>query len=599
MTLPLTLKKSFSRSRKSLSSSPSSTSLSERSSEPPFDLSILITQTSPDNFELTGQSNLKGKEKENNKKEQSHTQSHTYTQRKGSIKFKLNDNSLIYQERRMPSKLLRGRNTPMTQNEENEQSDHPQFAMNDTQNTLLPSPMIHSSFPKSPYPFLALPSYSSSNTPAPTETRISPPFHNMRAIKQSHRRSRSFSDLITSSSALSMDQPWRDRETWLAIHNTSSKQQSPFSENNITQRKSSVPIDLESGGWRGRGGGTFFGADTSMNGPYPSFRVRVKPLTPPNNHSSPSSSDGEKGQSKVQSPIQTHYPGKDIYNQSSGILTPEQSPKRIYHQQIQSTWNIGNRNSESSSSSSSSDDRPSFTLKYRSPLENEDDEDLLPPLLPTSRTITRSSSFCSLSRNTTPIPWAHQNGNGSGRNSPIKQQMASSPKTATKQDNDDKSKIFKSPVREGEGDMTPKTWRRNNPSPPTSAKTRYFSSSTSQSPNPNINSNTPKTPETPSKSKSLSKAFGGFRSPKTKMSTDDDNDHIPITPTSPFRGLTLEDEEHKVGDDHAHLSPSKKLWRALKLVSPGKDEHKRFAVRRSSMDQSPDQVSPSKKHGWF
>ncbi|WRT66314.1 uncharacterized protein IL334_003269 [Kwoniella shivajii] len=440
----------------------------------------------------------------------------------GKIKFVIND--IPESDAKVSSKLVKGRKKYMTEVNNNPQDlllDLTKSNMNRDHNQLLPSPLIKTTFPKSPYPF------------PPTPPTLLP-LPSSRDKKYSHRRSRSFSELITSSSSIS--QPWRDRDTWLAMNAA----KPPI----IPQRKGSIPADLTQGGWRGKGGGTFFGAD--MNSPIPGNKVRVKPISPP---TSPSRSyrfnhkkDGEI----------VHHENEIITFTQSPASTMECSPQSlnelIDQHKSDSSWNV----MDVSPASSEEGHTTSKKTRYHTTFEEEydDDDDLLPPLLP--RTITRASSFSSTSRNTTPIPWAQRSGNISPGN---KTPTSSLPRTPSRQ--------AKCPTSSPLGDNTPKTWMQVHPSPPKTER-KIIS--------PLM---TPRTPGSPTKGA----LRNGFRPQRRSTSP------LPLTPPS------TEDDGKSV------KSPGKKFWKSLKLGSPSKGGERRVGFRRPSFDQG--ETSPIKKIGWF
>ncbi|KAK6910151.1 hypothetical protein I203_104182 [Kwoniella mangroviensis CBS 8507] len=522
---------SRSRPRSSTLSPPSSSSSS--SCVEPFDLSVIVNEKEFDNLDSVQQV------------------IDTQDKRPKKIKFQLND--LPASEEKMSSKLIKGRKRFVTEEGKNipEALNLSGFRPGSDDNQLLPSPLIRPSFPKSPYPFPA---------PAPSTTQRSatllPPNSNPRDKKYSHRRSRSFSELITSSSSIT--QPWRDRETWLAIHTPS---QTPH----ITQRKGSIPASLEDGAWRARGGGTFFGAD--MNGPYPSFKVRVKPLSPP---TSPRRYFTSKQQDITSEPEE--LPQEDKTDSSP-------MEKMIYQHRSHSAWNVGNtQNTSSSPGSSDGEEHPMIPTKYHTspPIQDDDDDDLLPPLLP--RSITRSSSFESTSRNTTPIPWAQRSGTGSnspGRRTP--------PKTPSRQNT--------SPLRKAsdDGNQTPKTWRHVDPSPPRSGSVKEKETS------PLI---TPRTPESPTRTISRMKGVGSKKHNIKKVG--EVGGDTPLTPSSPTSyGNFWEDVDGRRESERTQQSPSKRFWKALRLASPGRKHSEKSEVDRDSLHHGEDHVSPSKRSGWF
>ncbi|WVW83856.1 hypothetical protein I302_105878 [Kwoniella bestiolae CBS 10118] len=399
--------KSKSRQRSNTLSPPPSSSSSE-----PFDLSVIVDEKSFDTLDSVQQV------------------IDTKNKKEGTIKFQLND--LPTSEEKMSSKLIKGRKRFVAEEGRGKPDalDLSGSKKVDMDNQLLPSPLIRPVFPKSPYPF---------PTPSSTEATLLPP-STSRDKKHTHRRSRSFSELITSSTSIS--QPWRDRETWLAIH-------TPNQQPTIPPRKGSIPAALEDGGWRGRGGGTFFGAD--MNGPYPSFRARVKPLSPP---TSPRRYFTSRQQDFVTEPEEISDAKQD---------TPGSSPmeKIIYQHKSHSAWNV---RSERHTSSSSDEELPlTTTTRYHTPIA-DDDEDLLPPLLP-------------------------RRSNSPGRQTP------STPRTPSRENKNKHTST--SPLR---GDTTPKPWKNVDPSPPRSGSNREKETS------PLI---TPRTPDTPTRA--LTKAFGGRR----------------------------------------------------------------------------------------
>ncbi|WWC61819.1 uncharacterized protein I303_104404 [Kwoniella dejecticola CBS 10117] len=524
ITLQFSRSKSFSSSRKTKRSntypSPStstSTSSSDGAGESePFDLSIILDQKNFDTLDLGSIKDVNNKEEDN--------QRGTRMQG-GKIKFQLNENSPS--KDRMTSKLIKNRKRSMVEGEDAEDSS--KAGSENAQ--LLPSPLIHSTFPKSPYPFHGF------NEPTPRDRR------------QSHRRSRSFSELITSSTSIS--QPWRDRETWLAIH-------TPKPSSGAQQRKGSIPIELEDGGWRARGGGTFFGAD--MNGPYPSLKVRVKPLSPPLSPAAQS-----------QRHVSVRNPGKEDQVSSPTAKMSDANPvdKIIYQHKSQSAWNVTRPNT-------SNEELPSTRYYTPLPIEgnhNDDDDDFLPPLLP--RTITRASSFSSSSRNTTPIPWAQRSGSNSpGRLTP--------PTTPSRQKT--RNITPSSPLKQ-----TPKQWTQVDPSPPrTSPRKMKAKTQTPTHTTPLIN---PRTPETPTRI---------ARSPFGRRNTKDTAIGTPISP-SERHAISVSgdhpDAEHHDRDEH--VSPAKRLWKALKSVSPGKREEKKAASQGDESDSAQEMTAWIKRGGWF
>ncbi|WWD02921.1 hypothetical protein V865_000964 [Kwoniella europaea PYCC6329] len=521
---------SRSRPRSSTLSPPSSSS--STASVEPFNLSVIVNEKEFDNLDSVQQV------------------IDTQDKRPGKIKFQLND--LPASEEKMSSKLIKGRKRFVTEEGKTipVALDLSGAGPGSNDNQLLPSPLIRPSFPKSPYPF---PTPNPSQPSTQRSATLLPPSSNPRDNKYSHRRSRSFSELITSSSSIT--QPWRDRETWLAIHTPS---QTP----NITQRKGSIPASLEDGGWRARGGGTFFGAD--MNGPYPSFKVRVKPLSPP-------TSPQRYFTSKEQHQEITNEP-EEISQEDKTDSSPLE--KMIYQHQSHSAWNV-RHTLNPSPNSSDDEDRPLIPTRYHTPppIQDDDDDDLLPPLLP--RSITRSSSFESTSRNTTPIPWAQRSGTGSnspGRRTP--------PKTPSRQNT--------SPLRKAsdDGNQTPKTWRHVDPSPPRSGSVKEKETS------PLI---TPRTPESPTRTISRMKGVGGKKHSTKKVGGD-----TPLTPSSPTSyGNFWEDLDGRKESEKTQQSPSKRFWKALRLASPGRKHSEKNEVDRDTVVHGEGQVSPSKRSGWF
>ncbi|WVQ67726.1 uncharacterized protein L199_005930 [Kwoniella botswanensis] len=170
---------SRSRPRSSTLSPPSSSSSS--SCVEPFDLSVIVNEKEFDNLDSVQQV------------------IDTQAKRPGKIKFQLND--LPASEEKMSSKLIKGRKRFVTEEGRNipEALDLSGSRSGSNDNQLLPSPLIRPSFPKSPYPF---PTPNSSQPSTQRSATLLPPNSNPRDNKYSHRRSRSFSELITSSSSI-------------------------------------------------------------------------------------------------------------------------------------------------------------------------------------------------------------------------------------------------------------------------------------------------------------------------------------------------------------------------------------------------------------
>ncbi|WWC70247.1 uncharacterized protein I206_104197 [Kwoniella pini CBS 10737] len=486
ITLEFSRSKSFSLSRKAKRANtyPSPLTPSDLSDAEPFDLSIILNSKNFDSLDIVKDvDNKENRDKSN--------------MQVGKIKFQLNDKPTS--KDRMTAKLIKNRKMVVGEGQKNPSSC---VTKDKTEiNQLLPSPVIHSTFPKSPYPF--------NGFNEPTLLPIS------RDRKQAHRRSRSFSESITSSTSIT--QPWRDRETWLAIHTPK--------PSSLTQRNGSIPIELEDGGWRARGVGTFFGAD--MNGPYPSLKVRVKPLSPP---LSPDEHNPKKN------PYIGHPGDTEETWPSPAEETSKAINSMIHLHKSHSAWNV--------SRNDLAEDFSSSQHHTHFPVENDDDDDdFLPPLLP--RTITRTSSFSSSSRNTTPIPWAQRCASSSGTNSPGRQTPPSTPS---------RQRAKNTPQSSSPLNKTPETWTKADPSPP-----RKSPRESSVSP-----SDTPRTPETPTRNMRL--PFG------KKINRGHD---ASFASTSPRSISVLDEQMTEHSQVVQQISPAKKIWKALKLTSPGKkDEQK-------------------------
>ncbi|WVQ99325.1 hypothetical protein IAU59_006457 [Kwoniella sp. CBS 9459] len=345
------------------------------------------------------------------------------------------------------------------------------------------------------------------------------------ARRSAHRRSRSFSELITSSSSSSpfldqlsmraaVEQPWRSSETWLALHTERSRR---AKEQNHQSSMTSSSIGLGQGGRRGVGsGGTFFGAD--MNVPLPgNSRVRTDTrLRTINLVNTSKTGGGRQYYAQNEDRDSPGYGGSIPISPSAvtqeTLLTPT-SPSRtrtpftttspMYQHKAQAALNVttSHKYRFNREDHLSDDDHPSPPARWYTPIgeetsdrimpalvsstinqdtvalvmanDEDDHSDLLPPLLP--RTVTRSSSFSSTSRNTTPIPWAQRSGTATPTHT--------SPRTPSRQAQTQSrsrldvsaglthaSKNQSSPLSirsySSDGYGTPKTWTREDPSPP-------------------------------------------------------------------------------------------------------------------------------------
>ncbi|WVQ73994.1 hypothetical protein IAR50_003575 [Cryptococcus sp. DSM 104548] len=217
---------------------------------------------------------------------------------------------------------------------------------------------------------------STSHSPPPTQQALT---NDVFARKRSHRRSCSLSELISTTSPSSSylfpptpppfpaNQPWRSRDAWLALHGTPE----PLPE-------ALLPSAIgTAAGWKGKGGSTFFGAD----------RVGIK--------------KAQEGRSRKESRIANEPPVPSPPTKTSALLA---SPKPIL---IRGKYRTSQSLREPSTSSSSSSSYGTSSSYMSSPtrvffytqslLEHEEQDELLPPLLP-----NRSVSSIPDSR---PIPW--------------------------------------------------------------------------------------------------------------------------------------------------------------------------------------------------
>ncbi|OCF36778.1 hypothetical protein I316_01374 [Kwoniella heveanensis BCC8398] len=372
----------------------------------------------------------------------------------------------------------------------------------DSQNTkrLLPSPLIKANEPTP----IAFPAPGSKLNEAKSATKptsnhalgpfLSPQDADRKAIRAAHRRSRSFSELITSSTTFGDDlatsgasplkqQPWRSSETWLALHSERLSRKQMEEES----RKALMPADMGSrnGGWRG--GGTFFGAD--MNVPLPKTsrartdnhsRARTIKVDTRANQAFNDSSYPVYTQGRAQETLLTPTSPCPIGNIWTGISSSD----GMYQHKAQSAYNVRHHNHNKNRAGSSDDEHDHSPLtRWHTPVEPDitesevsaeegDQSDLLPPLLP--RTVTRSSSFSSTSRNTTPIPWAQR----SGAATPIHSSPRTPSRLATATTGQSRSRLdvsvtntHSSPLslrssEDSAGGGTAKTWTREDPSPP-------------------------------------------------------------------------------------------------------------------------------------
>ncbi|WVR07121.1 hypothetical protein IAU60_004162 [Kwoniella sp. DSM 27419] len=339
-------------------------------------------------------------------------------------------------------------------------------------------------------------------------------------IKRSHRRSRSFSDLASDSRRIATDQPWRSREAWQAYHDSRRPQESLRDE----LMRTMMPSAMGNGGWRSRGGGgTFFGAD--MTFPLPGNpRVRVKQVR------------------------QVDLLGHDLAerrHQQQSRLRPAESDKRkasLHSHPTRSARDlsgvseprVGIAEFETPQGTSKS---PQGSDPLPNPIVHESNaDDLLPPLLP--RTVTRSSSFCSSTGNSTPVPWAKRSATPSPRaKSPTRSPPASSRTSGCKSG---AAELFR-----GSGQL-----RRSlaNPAAPSLSNT-----APRDTPSPPTLS--PKTPQTPL-----------FPLGESKSRNDADRRSASPTKISPGRELSL-DQQY---DESVPLKGSvgRKFWKNWLRESP-------------------------------
>ncbi|KAK8864327.1 hypothetical protein IAR55_001574 [Kwoniella newhampshirensis] len=315
----------------------------------------------------------------------------------------------------------------------------------------------------------------STTRPRPIKSTTLDPSYNPRT--PSHRRSRSFSEVITSSQPFSIDipapshQPWRSREAWLALHSS----KTPSAEDEVLLPSAMGDV----GGWRGKGGGAFFGADMSL--PLPGIaRVRSRAVR--------LSRPGQKAKTDIPltPPVGALRPVGlgHITPTSSGIAT------ELYRQASRSLRYTSHDEGDGPSSSSSDGVNNHTQLRSTTidnpnthvtvwPLEEAQSSDppsassgdLLPPLLP--RTVRRAESFTS-SRDSTPIPW--------GRSSSPGILLRTPPRTPSRQHQQQPRRIQATcPLATSltptssmklKGDTMPRTWLHRSPSPPLSAGRR-------------------------------------------------------------------------------------------------------------------------------
>ncbi|WVQ80242.1 hypothetical protein IAT38_002347 [Cryptococcus sp. DSM 104549] len=280
-----------------------------------------------------------------------------------------------------------------------------------------------------------------------------------------HRRSRSFSELINSSNSMFSaapspglpatqtrnreidEQPWRSREAWTALHALpSALGSSPL-----------LPSAMgDTGGWKGRGGGAFFGAD--MKGMLPGRQRKGRGRR---NGGGEDMYPSEKmdewvvvEEEEVESASPATTPTRLAFPSEPGLLAPSTPMSR---RKTRSAYNIRDSTLGHPPSSSSSDDR--WDVEVHTPtFDDSDDDSLLPPLLPYASS-SRAGSFTSLP-DSPPIPW--------GRASPVPSirtptlaarapPFPRSPRTPTRQTTSPLSLVSRG---------TPKTWTPATPSPP-------------------------------------------------------------------------------------------------------------------------------------
>ncbi|WWD17374.1 hypothetical protein CI109_101815 [Kwoniella shandongensis] len=478
----------------------------------------------------------------------------------------------------------------------------------------------------SPIPPLPTPTSASASTmttlqsrPRPIKsTTLEPTFHH--ALKGAHRRSRSFSELITSStplffrpdpsslsSSFAQDdstpcpphQPWRSREAWLAIHSSTSSKQLQEKETQVGHLL--LPSAMgDVGGWRGRGGGAFFGAD--MNVPLPgSTRVKSKarrssaggvddaqtsaPLTPPRGALRPSGIDrstvsgtGEHMVAHDRHAVKLNRNRSDSEDSTSLTSSSERLVPLAKH------WNIPivahpdtsipmRPAHEEESSSSSSSNRSSTSSS----------ELLLPPLLPPT-TIKEISFTTSSSRETTPIPWGRSSSPGAGvsvgiktppctpsrsYSSPLCQQQTPTP---TSTPGFTPRSIFRRNTNtgsSGDGQSTPRTWLQINATPPpTLSKSK---GSRGRSPNtPGV----PETPSTPTQTRSRTTTPGSIRLSKIKRCTSPTPDRT--------RSKNEDDGRANMADSPSGTPATPTGRRLLWKVSPivwGSDKKRKGSIK--------------------
>ncbi|WVF71548.1 hypothetical protein IAT40_006356 [Kwoniella sp. CBS 6097] len=405
---------------------------------------------------------------------------------------------------------------------------------NKTHIQLLPSPLIKQ-LPSAP---TTVP--SSRAQQKPTDSGTLRPFltpqgaesdTDRRARRSAHRRSRSFSELITSSSTSPFiaTQPWRSSETWLALHSERMKK----NKAELGEGSSIMPSSMRESdaGWRGgRSGGTFFGAD--MNVPLPGNSrartdTRAKTVNLDKIKGTQAQATDRVKLDSLRTDEATLAPsGFPIVQETLLTSTspstpgiPFTSPSRIYQHKAQSARNVNYAHSAkyiANGGAKCYEEHSPYT-RWHTPIGEEtgdhailpalnpllargatnlatvakDDDieddtlDLLPPLLP--RTVTRSSSFSSTSRNTTPIPWAQRSGAAtpthSSPHTPSRQAGTQAQAQAQAQAHglgQSRSRLDisivgtqqSSPLSIGSSSTdgysygTPKTWMREDPSPP-------------------------------------------------------------------------------------------------------------------------------------